>query len=51
MMYDSSVLVWSNEWLTGNYGDWVQASAIWEKSSSMTPYESMNILLSKDDTV
>ena len=24
MMYDSSVLVWSNEWLTGNYGDWVQ---------------------------
>ena len=24
MMYDSSVLVWWNEWLTGNYGDWVQ---------------------------
>ena len=26
-------------------------SATCEKSSSMTPYESMNILLSKDDTV
>ena len=25
MMYDSSVLVWSNEWLTGNHGDWLQA--------------------------
>ena len=23
-MYDSSVLVWSNEWLTGNHGDWLQ---------------------------
>ena len=24
-MYDSSVLVWSNEWLTGSHGDWLQA--------------------------
>ena len=50
MMYDSSVLVWSNEWLTGNYGDWVQVPFV-KNLAQWPPTNRWTYCCPIDDTV